>query len=194
MSKVIGPLGSFGASGQIGKLHVFFPWKGLNVVRQYIVPSNPNTALQQAARQEFTDGVDSFHQVAWTASDLAGFRLWASTANTPMSGFNRYMKQYIEDKNPLVAWRNPVDLLAAVNGAGGLVISHAAANQGDWDARVGTSKLFFPTTADMTFNVGTGRWEVTVAGLVVGVRHYVWVFQKGPGNVGRSGIISQIVT
>lgn len=46
MAKVTAPLFSFTASGKIGDAMVFFGWKGLACVRQFIIPSNPQTALQ----------------------------------------------------------------------------------------------------------------------------------------------------
>lgn len=49
-AKVTGPLHSDGASGQIGKSIVFFGWKGLNVVRKWLVPANPKTGAQGDVR------------------------------------------------------------------------------------------------------------------------------------------------
>lgn len=46
MAKVTGPLNSWGASGKIANSIVFFPWKGLNVVRQWLKPANPMTGKQ----------------------------------------------------------------------------------------------------------------------------------------------------
>lgn len=46
MAKVTGPLHSEGASGKIADSIVFFPWKGINVVRQWLKPSNPKTEDQ----------------------------------------------------------------------------------------------------------------------------------------------------
>jgi hypothetical protein len=46
MAKVTGPLYSMGASGKIGDAMVFFGWKGLNVVRQWVVPVNKESAGQ----------------------------------------------------------------------------------------------------------------------------------------------------
>lgn len=40
MAKVTGPLFSLTASGKIGNAMVHFPWKGLNVVRQWLKPKN----------------------------------------------------------------------------------------------------------------------------------------------------------
>jgi hypothetical protein len=50
MAKVIGPLYSIGASGKIADSMVFFAWKGINVVRQWLVPSNPQSANQGNVR------------------------------------------------------------------------------------------------------------------------------------------------
>lgn len=46
MAKVTAPLFSFTASGKIGDAMVFFGWKGLACVRQFIIPANPQTATQ----------------------------------------------------------------------------------------------------------------------------------------------------
>lgn len=50
MAKVTGPLYSMSASGKIANAMVFFGWKGLNVVRQWVVPANPQSADQGDAR------------------------------------------------------------------------------------------------------------------------------------------------
>lgn len=50
MAKVFGPLHSDGASGKLANSIVFFPWKGLNVVRKYLIPANPQTGTQGDAR------------------------------------------------------------------------------------------------------------------------------------------------
>lgn len=46
MAKVTGPLFSMSASGTMGKAIVFFGWKGLSVVRQWVVPTNKMSATQ----------------------------------------------------------------------------------------------------------------------------------------------------
>lgn len=50
MAKVTGPLYSMSASGKLGNALVFFGWKGLNVVREWVIPANPRTALQNIVR------------------------------------------------------------------------------------------------------------------------------------------------
>lgn len=46
MAKVTGPLMSMSASGKLADAIVFFTWKGRNVVRQWLKPSNPQTSEQ----------------------------------------------------------------------------------------------------------------------------------------------------
>jgi hypothetical protein len=46
MAKVTGPLFSMSASGKIANSMVFFGWKGLNVVRQWVIPANKMSADQ----------------------------------------------------------------------------------------------------------------------------------------------------
>jgi len=46
MAKVTGPLFSMTASGKIGDAFVFFGWKGISVVRQWVTPANPQSAVQ----------------------------------------------------------------------------------------------------------------------------------------------------
>lgn len=53
MAKVTLPLMSGSASGSIGKNIVFFPWKGLHVVREWLKPSNPKTGSQGDQRLFF---------------------------------------------------------------------------------------------------------------------------------------------
>lgn len=46
MCKVTGPMHSDGASGQFAKTMVFAGWKGVNYVRKYVVPANPQSSDQ----------------------------------------------------------------------------------------------------------------------------------------------------
>jgi len=50
MAKVTGPLMSMSASGKIADAIVFFGWKGTNVVRQWLKPSNPQSTSQGDTR------------------------------------------------------------------------------------------------------------------------------------------------
>lgn len=50
MAKVTGPLFSMTASGQLGKAIVYASWKGIEYVREYLIPANPKTANQGDVR------------------------------------------------------------------------------------------------------------------------------------------------
>lgn len=53
MAKLVAPLLSFGAYGQIGKTMVTAAWRGVKYARQYVIPSNPQTTAQQTTRTTF---------------------------------------------------------------------------------------------------------------------------------------------
>ena len=46
MAKVTGPLMSMTASGKLADTIVFFSWKGIATVRQWLIPANPQSADQ----------------------------------------------------------------------------------------------------------------------------------------------------
>lgn len=52
MAKLQGPLFSLEARGKIGDAMVFFPWKGRNVVRKWLKPTNPQDVDQKLIRQK----------------------------------------------------------------------------------------------------------------------------------------------
>jgi len=52
MAKVEGPLFSLEARGKIGNVMVHFPWKGRNVVRKWLKPTNPRDVDQKIIRQK----------------------------------------------------------------------------------------------------------------------------------------------
>lgn len=102
MAKLKAPLMSLGASGQLGKALVFFPWKGLDVVREYIIPSNPRSTDQMTQRGYLTDAVAAVHLAQGYADlpmdedDIRAYALWGSTYPTPRTWFNQAVKNYID--------------------------------------------------------------------------------------------------
>jgi len=46
MAKLTGPLMSFTASGKLADTIVYFGWKGIACVRQFVIPANPQSAAQ----------------------------------------------------------------------------------------------------------------------------------------------------
>jgi len=102
MAKLKAPLLSLGASGQIGKALVFFGWKGIDVVREYVVPSNPKTALQTTQRGYVTAAVAAVHAAQADAThplasiDQVAYSALASAKGTVMTWFNMAVKLWVD--------------------------------------------------------------------------------------------------
>jgi len=88
MAKVTGPLLSFRARGQIGKGAVFGSWRGIPYVRQYSVPSNPQTVDQQNVRYCFRYMNDLFRHMGPNA--LLPWQLL--TVGRPLTARNALIK------------------------------------------------------------------------------------------------------
>lgn len=104
MAKLKAPLLSLGASGQIGKALVFFPWKGLDVVRQHVVPANPQTALQTTQRGYLANAVERIHTAqaratnAFSETDKSAYALWASALGKIETWFNRAVAHMVDQQ------------------------------------------------------------------------------------------------
>lgn len=95
MAKLIAPLFSFSARGQLAKTLVYSGWKGIDDVRSYVIPANPQSADQQTQRSYFTDGVDAWHDTGLVADDVTAWNRYASTLPRPQSGFNAFVAAVI---------------------------------------------------------------------------------------------------
>lgn len=104
MAKLKAPLLSLGASGAIGEAIVFFPWKGLNVAREYVIPANPKTTLQQTQRGRLTAAVLAIHVAEALAvdplaeADTMAYAQWGSIYPTPRTWFNQIIKNWLDQK------------------------------------------------------------------------------------------------
>lgn len=102
MAKVKAPLFSFGASGKIADALVYFPWKGLNVVRSWVKPSNPRSTDQVTIRGYMTACVAAIHTAMGLAADPLdeddknAMAALASTFSTPRTWFNQMVKLWID--------------------------------------------------------------------------------------------------
>ncbi len=102
MAKLKAPLLSLGAAGQLGKALVFFGWKGLDVVREYVIPANPKSTGQVTQRDYLTTGVDAIHTAQAEAAyplneaDIMAYALWASVVKAATTWFNQALKNWID--------------------------------------------------------------------------------------------------
>ncbi|MBA7636444.1 hypothetical protein ES703_44064 [subsurface metagenome] len=98
MAKLKAPLLSLGASGAIAGTLVYFPWKGINVVREYVVPSNPKTARQVTHRGYLTTMVAAIHTAqalaanALDSDDQVALSALAQAKGKIMTWFNQAVK------------------------------------------------------------------------------------------------------
>ena len=113
MAKVTGPLLSLDASGSVAKTITFSRWKGINYVRQRVIPTYSNTADQVAMRDLITDLSE-----AWkTGATIGGvhidaaYKLAFDTAaqGFAYSGFNLFIRVGVS-KNNGVAYDGTLEL------------------------------------------------------------------------------------
>lgn len=188
MAKVTTPLLSFGARGAIADTLVYFPWKGIDCVRSYVIPSNPNTAAQQTQRGHFGDAIDGWHDDGLDADDVSAWNRYASSLTKSMSGFNAFVRDHVD---LAVAGETP-DM--PVNGAlvddADNTFSGSCDESGTWDA----ADMIWGTSPTALNNTSAGAettntWDFTPADSLSGVRIFARFVGKLSGNVvGRSGV------
>lgn len=102
MAKVVSPLFSFSASGALAKSLVYFPWKGIPCVRQWVVPSNPDTDAQKAQRGNLRAAADDIHDAMLAATnplaeaDRVAYATLASTFAKPRTWWNAICKIFLD--------------------------------------------------------------------------------------------------
>lgn len=182
MAKLKGPLFSLGASQQLGKALVYFPWKGLNVVREYVIPSNPKTTLQTTQRGYLKDAVTAIHSAQAAAAnpldaeDVSAYALWASVVQTATTWFNQLVRNIVDRLvagGQWIIWRDGhltpgTDKLTFVihntGSVGGLTTMNI---------KYGTSKTALIHTQATTALLLIAGVDIT--GLTTGVKYYVQV-------------------
>lgn len=181
MAKLKAPLLSLGATASIGKTLTFFPWKGLNVVREYVIPTNPNTTLQQTQRGYLTLVVTSIHDMMASAThplgevDKTAYALWASVVQAATTWFNQAVRNGI---GQLIAglttrfWGDGHSTPGVGTLAVGLWEINAVTTAGDfW---YGTSRTaLINSQPDVPV---VNHHMATLAGLTAGVK-YFWQFR-----------------
>lgn len=190
MAKVTGPLLSLGASGQIAKTLVYMRWKGIDDVRQYVIPTNPQTAPQITQRGYFEDGVDEWHLTKYTAADKTAWDKYAAILAKPMSGFNAFVKSWIERRLAGVAVPDPPYAAYLLSGGAGLFDcgiaedGEAAAAYADW----GYSPTAMNTRVALA-EAPANEWTAAGIAATVGAKVYVRFATWGAGDyLGYSGI------
>jgi len=130
MAKVKGPFLSMKASGKVGDTLVASNWKGIKIMRAYVVPANPNTAAQQKQRGYVRIAIAKWHGYPWTDADLTAWIKLASLSPYGQTGPNQFTRESIRiqtipsAQSPLTDGRDNasagVDRTIKVLGAAGL--------------------------------------------------------------------------
>jgi uncharacterized protein (UPF0297 family) len=191
MAKVKGPLLSMDASGKIADSLVFMSWKGIKDVRQHVIPANPQTAAQQEQRSFMTEAVDVFHETAYNALDMQAWDVLASTLGRAMSGFNAYVKRYIDAKVSGKTFTPIYGCTVTGVSESGFTVKVRSDLSSGVKLYIGTGKTMLGTEVSGTYNAGTKEWTFEVAGLSSGVTYYFQVASAVEGEEGQTGIYSQ---
>ena len=92
MAKVTGPLLSLDARGSVAKTLVFAAWKGINYVRQRVIPTYSNTASQADVRELITEASQAWYSET-SPIDTAYKALYDVAAEgQALSGFNLFIR------------------------------------------------------------------------------------------------------
>jgi hypothetical protein len=192
MAKVKGPLFSLDASGKIADSIVYLKWKGISDVRAYVIPANPRTEKQQAQRAKMTEAVSLWHSTDFNELDFLAWDLYASIMPTPMSGFNAFIKSYIDAK---VAEKNFTPLYGGTISNitnSGFTFTIKSDLSADVKLYIGTSKTILGNAVSGTYNIGTKTWTFTITGLAEGTKYFFEVKSTDPDDQGRTGIYTVI--
>jgi hypothetical protein len=116
MSKLIAPLLSFGAGGQLARTAVYASWKGIPYARRYVVPANPRPTKQQVTRNMFK----SLNQM-WLLMPGIGKEPWLARAQgRPLTGVNAFIQSNIRGVDPAIPPVDWADFIGSAGAKGGL--------------------------------------------------------------------------
>ena len=186
MAKVNLPLMSASASGKIAKSLVYFNWKGIDVVRSYVIPSNPKTTSQMVQRGYFSNSVDLFHNTSFTDLDRSAFNLAATASKIVMSGFNWFMQQVVhayragKSFNPL--YQCSISNITKNSATVTIKCSSDKTAKLYW----GTSKNFLPNLISGSYVSNT--WTFSLSSLPSDTYIYFYVKNTATGEGGISGV------
>ena len=186
MAKVKGPLFSLGASGQIAKTLVYMTWKGIDDVREYVIPANPNTAGQQTQRGYFSAAVEAWHTDGYTALDVAAWNLYALAQKVAASGFNMFTKLRVLADVAVHAWVTLTAVaISSITAVGASVVVDVASDQ-TGKLYIGTSKTSMFTEFSGAFD--TDHYTFTLNGLSELTTYYFYIANEAASEDARTGI------
>lgn len=186
MAKVKAPLFGFSASGKLADSLVYMKWKGLDTVRSYVIPANPKSDDQKTQRGYMTDAIAAWHNTSWNALDFLAWNTWASVLAKIMSGFNAFVKLYI-DARVATKTINPLSGadFSGVTDVNGTITMKITEDE-TTTLYVGTKKTVFPLSFLGVWGAGTVTF--TLAGLTASTKYYCYAKNAEVDEVFRTGI------
>ncbi len=183
MAKVKAPLFSFSASGKLADTLVYFPWKGIDCVRKWVVPANPKTVAQTTIRGFLSAAVAAIQAAQIAAenpiadADVAAYRVLASRLAKPMTWWNTICKYWIDQA--VIAKMSTVyrgGVLTPADTQLGIVLYAA-----DIDvAKITAGNFWYGTTPSTlllsepaVIDAPTNEASATIVGLTNGVPYYI---------------------
>lgn len=191
MAKVKSPLMSAEARGKLADSVVHFPWKGINAVREYVIPANPRTAAQTTQRDRLTAAVAEWHAALYTAADVIAWNRYAGIIKGAMTGFNAMVKTHILEAIKTNTWERIRDVRVdpILTTTFRVLIEKTSAGNAP-TLYYGKSKTFMPnslTFSDLTDDL----WEAAPDGLTKDTLYYFYIDVGTSGtDYGRTGIYS----
>lgn len=181
MAKVNAPLFSFGASGKLADSLVYFPWKGINCIRKWVSPSNPQSTSQTTQRGYMTAAVLAVHTAQalaadnLAADDAAAYALLGSTHSTPRTWFNEVVRLFV---NQRVASKKGVIYRGSVMTPGASKITFLLKYTKEGANDITAGYIWYGTSKTALINsiAATGAEIVAgkdVTGLTTGVKYYM---------------------
>lgn len=163
MAKVTGPFMSFGGRGQIGKAMVAQKWRGVQYVREYVVPANPRTTAQQAVRSLF-----AYLREMWKLAPSEVLLGWNAFAQgRPFTGMNKFVGENVRVLNGEADMDN---FIGNPGSGGGLppvsITAVAGAGAGEIDVTIDEPDI--PTGWALTRAVATAFPDADPTGIFTG--------------------------
>ena len=188
MAKVLRPLQSGSASGQVGKAAVHFDWKGIHAVRTYVIPANPKTTAQVSVRTKFRDCIDNWHSTAMGALDKEAWKRYVESVKRPMTGMNAYVSERMKVVTAGEEWHNIWTYTVVSTPSGGLNFWVVSGSNMGLECSVGTSLTYRPYIFGGVWNGAELRWDFTITGMPVSTRIFIHIYPTVAGRYGKTGI------
>jgi hypothetical protein len=116
MSKLIAPLLSFGAGGQLARTVVYSTWKGIPYGRRYVIPANPKTTRQMVTRNMFS----KLNQM-WLLMPSIGKEPWIARAQgKPFTSVNAFIQSNIRGVDTSAPPTDESGFIGSAGAKGGL--------------------------------------------------------------------------